>query len=621
MPTTTLMPLPKQQFLTSLGTPLIGGKVYTYAAGTSTPKPTYSDAEGTIEQENPIPLNLRGEPDLPIFWSGNYRIEVRNALGGLIYTVDNFNTDPAGVWGLADEIVANITSSSLKFSRPDSPLVVRTVQSKLLDYPTAADFGATADSDSTVTLQKYLDSGFGMLNDTSYSITSPLKIPALSYFGGTRAGTAFVGKTNTVKRSIKKSTYSTVTITNFENPAISNTVDCIAYTEPAWIGQGQAFPQNTTIENQSWEGGMPSPTGHGLFVDLQSNLTIRNWQCTNVVNALYMRTCFASVFENIHTNGKIVWAVGGTSCTFTNVATGSSATTTGGWSLVSLIYSVFNGCWNDGTTDTGWRLNGCKGLVFNGCGIENGSANTANSGTAFAFDGNNDITLNGFVNVPTKGQRIPPYTVGFDNMVTFNQGTASFPVEDVNCPDIYIWGNGSTVIFNDYQFLNGSRNNPIVQFGPNVTTSVVIVRVGTNVKTYRSTGTGNTVVEAERDSGTFTPVLKFGGTDIPVVSSGSWQKNGKVVTVSGRISQPQKGASTGAATISGWPAGFVPLGDTEIGFSLVAGITGGPISGVIDAGSPLAGLTTKLPTGDGTASDGNFTNSSLLRFSFTFSIA
>jgi hypothetical protein len=40
---TTLMPLPKQQFLSAVGTPLVGGKVYTYAAGTNNPKPTYTE--------------------------------------------------------------------------------------------------------------------------------------------------------------------------------------------------------------------------------------------------------------------------------------------------------------------------------------------------------------------------------------------------------------------------------------------------------------------------------------------------------------------------------------------------------------------------------------------------
>lgn len=102
MPTTTLMPLPKQQFLSITGSPLAGGKLFTYAAGTSQPKETFTDPAGTVPQENPITLNLRGEPDSPIYWSGNYRIELRTGgfLSKHVYTVDNFNSDPGDIFGL-----------------------------------------------------------------------------------------------------------------------------------------------------------------------------------------------------------------------------------------------------------------------------------------------------------------------------------------------------------------------------------------------------------------------------------------------------------------------------------------------------------------------------------------
>ena len=44
--TTTLSPAPKLQFFGADGLPLVGGKLYTYAAGTSTPLATYTDSTG-----------------------------------------------------------------------------------------------------------------------------------------------------------------------------------------------------------------------------------------------------------------------------------------------------------------------------------------------------------------------------------------------------------------------------------------------------------------------------------------------------------------------------------------------------------------------------------------------
>ena len=43
-----LTPTPKQQIFGSDGTPLVGGKIYTYLAGTSTPATTYTDF-GAVE--------------------------------------------------------------------------------------------------------------------------------------------------------------------------------------------------------------------------------------------------------------------------------------------------------------------------------------------------------------------------------------------------------------------------------------------------------------------------------------------------------------------------------------------------------------------------------------------
>jgi len=48
------------QFFDNLGTPLAGGLVYTYTAGTTTPQATYTSSAGTIANANPIVLDSAG---------------------------------------------------------------------------------------------------------------------------------------------------------------------------------------------------------------------------------------------------------------------------------------------------------------------------------------------------------------------------------------------------------------------------------------------------------------------------------------------------------------------------------------------------------------------------------
>ena len=86
------MPNGKQQYFDNNGDPLSGGKLYTYASGTSTPKTTYSDAAGTIPNDNPVILDARGEA--VIFWSGTYKVILKDSVDATVYTVDGLSEVP-----------------------------------------------------------------------------------------------------------------------------------------------------------------------------------------------------------------------------------------------------------------------------------------------------------------------------------------------------------------------------------------------------------------------------------------------------------------------------------------------------------------------------------------------
>jgi len=62
--TTVLSPAPILDFVDNNGNPLVGGQLFTYQAGTSTPASVYADPLGATPFPNPIVLNSRGEPTI-----------------------------------------------------------------------------------------------------------------------------------------------------------------------------------------------------------------------------------------------------------------------------------------------------------------------------------------------------------------------------------------------------------------------------------------------------------------------------------------------------------------------------------------------------------------------------
>ena len=69
-----LTPTAKMQFFKADGVPLVGGKLYTYTAGTTTPQVTYTDSSGGTANTNPVILDSRGEASV---WLGSSLYKLR----------------------------------------------------------------------------------------------------------------------------------------------------------------------------------------------------------------------------------------------------------------------------------------------------------------------------------------------------------------------------------------------------------------------------------------------------------------------------------------------------------------------------------------------------------------
>jgi hypothetical protein len=93
------------QFFTDDGVPLAGGLIYSYAAGTSTPKPTYTNSTGNVYHTNPIILNSAGRVPGGEIWleAGTYKFILATSTNVTIATYDN-------VFSIgATNLVANFT--------------------------------------------------------------------------------------------------------------------------------------------------------------------------------------------------------------------------------------------------------------------------------------------------------------------------------------------------------------------------------------------------------------------------------------------------------------------------------------------------------------------------------
>ncbi len=89
--------VPRLTFFANDGTPLNGGLVYTYLAGTLTPKTFYSDDAKTVPVSNPIVINAAGRPqasasdttEVNLYYTGSAKFIVKTSLGATLYTSDN----------------------------------------------------------------------------------------------------------------------------------------------------------------------------------------------------------------------------------------------------------------------------------------------------------------------------------------------------------------------------------------------------------------------------------------------------------------------------------------------------------------------------------------------------
>lgn len=190
----SLLPQPKQLFQDANWNPLIGGKIYTYAAGTLTPKTTYQDTALTIANPNPTVANARGE--VLMYGAGAYRVILKDAAGNTIYDVDNIESSLSIVDSLRQDLDQASGAAMVGFTQAAAGAIVRPIQSELRERPinvrqfgAVADWNGTTGTDNTTAFQAALN--FAAINGRSvfvpvgsYRITRALLMDTANYITG-----------------------------------------------------------------------------------------------------------------------------------------------------------------------------------------------------------------------------------------------------------------------------------------------------------------------------------------------------------------------------------------------------------------------------------------------------
>lgn len=99
---------PRVQFFANNGRPLIGGRIHTYVAGSSTRARTYKDAAKAQPNTNPIILDGRGEAQIYLAEGVEYKFVVEDSKGTLIYTQEPVY---GAIWPNAEQWPSDATLS------------------------------------------------------------------------------------------------------------------------------------------------------------------------------------------------------------------------------------------------------------------------------------------------------------------------------------------------------------------------------------------------------------------------------------------------------------------------------------------------------------------------------
>jgi hypothetical protein len=179
VPTTRLTPNAKQQFFDANGNPLAGGKLYTYAGGTTTLLATYTDSTGTTSNANPIILDSRGEANVWLTPGTSYKFKLTDANDVQIWVVDEVSAPASGVSSLSVVSANGFAGTVANPTTTPAITISTTVTGLLKGDGTAISAASSTDYQSPITLTTTGTSGAATF------VSNTLNIPQYGIVSGT----------------------------------------------------------------------------------------------------------------------------------------------------------------------------------------------------------------------------------------------------------------------------------------------------------------------------------------------------------------------------------------------------------------------------------------------------
>lgn len=346
-----------QQFFDNSGNPLTGGKLYSYAAGTTTPQATYTSASGATAHSNPIILDSAGRIATGEIWltaGSNYKFVLQTSTSTLLATWDNIT----GING------TGITSNAVNvvYDPAGTGAVATTVQAKLRQTVSVMDFGAIGNgvADDTAAVQAAITASRSVYFPAgTYLISSEITVPTTTaIFGNNKVNTII--KANTVGQKI-----FSVSPTNYNVKFSNITIDGNSKAT-------QGISSIATVDGQSAHMVLDNIevsncTDKNIYLKFMAYGLLQNTYSSNVAanssaTCLYMESCAnCEIYAGLYYNGKA-----------------------GSITLLKTNNSVFLGMrlYNDSSVSSAQLLlvNSSYSNVFDGCSFEpQGAANVTNN--------------------------------------------------------------------------------------------------------------------------------------------------------------------------------------------------------------------------------------------------